>query len=74
MNTQTLIKVIAWPIYKIDTLLYKWFGFVSPTRREYWDRRAIQIQMDLASEHTLARINNERHNTVYTTKKALELE
>lgn len=68
-----ICDLIAVAIFKIDTVLYKTFGIVSPFRRNAWDRRGKRLQQDLDREHSRRDHLNALHGTSYTTKQALAL-
>lgn len=67
------INLIAVSIFKVDTALYKTFGFVSPFRRDAWARQGRRLQRDLDREHSLRDHLNALNGTSYTTKQALAL-
>ena len=45
------MKILAYIVFGLDTVLYKVFGVVTPIRRAYWRRRAKSIQRQLNIEH-----------------------
>lgn len=67
------INLIAVAIFKVDTVLYKTFGFVSPFRRDAWARQGRRLQRDLDREHSRRDLVNSLYGHNYTTKKALEV-
>lgn len=69
-----VINLISLVIFKVDTALYKTFGFVSSFRRNAWARRGIRLQQDLDREHSQRDYLNALYDTSYTTKQALTLE
>lgn len=69
---KSISTILMTAIYKIDTFIYKKFGLVSMFRRETWETQAKRIQEKLNYEHELAEEFNRKHNTCYTTKKALQ--
>jgi protoheme ferro-lyase len=69
-----IFELIAVAIFKVDTVLYKTFGFVSSFRSQSWARQNRRLQQDLDREHSLRDYLNARHSTSYTTKQALALE
>lgn len=69
-----ICDLIAVAIFKVDTVLYKTFGFVSSFRRQSWARRGIRLQQDLDREHSQRDYLNALYDTSYTTKQALALE
>lgn len=69
-----IFELIAVVIFKVDTVLYKSFGFVSSFRRQSWARRGKRLQQDLDREHSLRDHLNALNGTNYTTKQALALE
>lgn len=68
------INFIFLVVFKVDTVLYKTFGFVSSFRRQSWTRQSKRLQRDLDSEHSLRDYLNALNGTSYTTKQALALE
>lgn len=76
MKTNTMDKVIeltAIVVYKVDNVLYKTFGLVSPFRKQSWALRAKRLQRQLDYEHALRDHLNNFWGTNYTTKQALAL-
>lgn len=69
-----IIDTIAQVIFKIDTILYRTLGLVSPLRRQSWARQSRRLQRKLNYEHLLRDYLNACHGTSYTTKQALALE
>ena len=61
-------------IIKVDTVLYKTFGIVSPLRKQSWVRCGRGLQKDLDGEHSKRDHLNALKGTNYTTKQALALE
>ena len=61
-------------IIKVDTVLYKTFGFVSTLRKQSWARCGRGLQKDLDGEHSKRDRLNALKGTNYTTKQALALE
>lgn len=70
---EKIFKLIAVVIFKVDDVLYKTFGLVSPFRRHSWALRAKKLQEDLDREHAKRDRLNDFYGTNYTTKQALEL-
>ena len=68
-----IYELIAVAIFKVDTVLYKAFGFVSSFRRQSWVRQSKRLQQDLDREHFQRDYLNSYHDTSYTTKQALAL-
>lgn len=68
-----IFELIAVAIFKVDTVLYKTFGFVSPFRRDAWIRQGKRLQRDLDREHSQRDQVNSIFGHNYTTKKALEV-
>lgn len=68
-----IIKLIAVVIIRVDTVLYKTFGFVSPFRRQFWTRQGKRLQQNLDREHAKRDHLNAFYGTNYTTKQALTL-
>ena len=71
---EKVINTIALVIFKIDTVLYKTLGFVSPLRKRSWTRKSKKLQQDLDREHLKRDRFNSVHGTEYTTKQALALQ
>ena len=69
-----ICDLIAVAIFKVDTVLYKTFGIVSPFRRSAWARQGKRLQRDLDREHSMRDHLNALHGTSYTTKQALMLQ
>lgn len=67
------INLIAVAVFKIDNVLYKTFGFVSPFRRDAWARQGRRLQRDLDREHSRRDLVNSLYGHNYTTKQALEV-
>lgn len=68
-----IIKFLAVVIVRVDTVLYKTFGLVSPLRRHFWTRESRRLQQDLDCEHAWRDHLNTFYGTSYTTKQALKL-
>lgn len=64
---------IAVAIFKVDTALYKTFGFISSFRRDAWARQGRKLQRDLDREHSMRDSLNALNSTSYTTRQALAL-
>lgn len=58
---------------KVDNVLYKTFGLVSPFRKESWAIDGKRLQQQLNWEHARRDHLNARYGTNYTTKQALAL-
>lgn len=69
-----IINTLAQVIFKIDTILYRTLGVVSPLRRQSWSRQGRRLQRSLDREHSMRDYLNTRYGTSYTTKQALALE
>lgn len=69
-----IFELLAVTIFKVDTVLYKTLGFVSPFRRDFWARQGKKLQRDLDREHSMRDYLNAIKGTSYTTKQALALE
>jgi hypothetical protein len=69
-----IFELIAVAIFKVDTVLYKTFGFVSSFRRKSWVRQSKRLQRDLDREHSMRDHVNSLYGHNYTTKQALALE
>ena len=68
-----ICKLIAVAIFKVDTALYKTFGFVSSFRKQSWARRSEKLQRALDREHFQRDSVNTAFKKDYTTKRALEV-
>ena len=68
-----VINLIAIAILKIDNVLYKTFGLVSPFRKQSWALKAKRLQQELDYEHARWDRLNDFWDTDYTTKQALAL-
>lgn len=76
MKANTMDKIIeltAVAVYKVDNVLYKTFGLVSPFRKQSWALRAKRLQRQLDYEHALRDHLNNFWGTNYTTKQVLAL-
>lgn len=76
MKTNTMDKIIeltAVVVSKVDNVLYKTFGFVSPFRKESWNIDGKRLQQQLNWEHARRDRLNLLYGTDYTTKQALAL-
>ena len=71
---EKIFGLIAVVVFKIDNVLYKTFGLVSPFRRNAWARRAKKLQEDLDREHAKRDRLNDFYGTSYTTRQALKLQ
>lgn len=71
---EKVFKLIAVVIFKIDNVLYKTFGIVSPFRRHSWARQGKRLQEDLDREHAKRDHLNDFYGTSYTTRQALKLQ
>ena len=71
---EKICNLISLIIFKVDTVLYKTFGIVSPFRRSAWARQGKRLQRDLDREHSMRDHLNALHGTSYTTKQALMLQ
>jgi len=68
-----ICELIAIAIFKVDTVLYKTFGFVSSFRSQSWARQSKRLQQDLDREHSRRDQVNSIFGHDYTTKQALEV-
>lgn len=68
-----ICELIAVAIFKVDTVLYKTFGFVSSFRRDAWKLQGRRLQQDLDREHSRRDQANSIFGHDYTTKQALEV-
>lgn len=71
---EKVINLISLVIFKIDNVLYKTLGIVSPFRRHSWVLSGERLQRDLDREHSMRDHLNALNGTSYTTKQALALE
>ena len=71
---EKVINLIALAIFKIDNVLYKTLGIVSPFRRHHWVLSGKRLQRDLDREHSMRDHLNALNGTSYTTKQALALQ
>ena len=71
---EKIFKLIAVVVFRIDNMLYKTFGFVSPFRRNAWARQGKRLQQDLDRGHSMRDHLNALHGTSYTTRQALKLQ
>lgn len=60
-------------VVKIDNVLYRTFGIVTPIRKAFWRRQAKGIQLGLHYEHANRDYYNRVYNDNKTTKEALRL-
>ena len=68
------INFISLVIFKIDNVLYKTLGIVSPFRRHHWVLSGKKLQRALDREHSMRDHLNLLNGTSYTTKQALALQ
>lgn len=68
-----IFELIAVAIFKVDTVLYKTFGFVSSFRSQSWARQSRRLQQDLDREHSRRDLVNSLYGHNYATKQALEI-
>lgn len=76
MKANTMDKIIeltAVVVYKVDNVLYKTFGLVSPFRKQSWTIDGKRLQQQLDYEHARRDRLNDFWGTNYTTKQALAL-
>lgn len=76
MKANTMDKIIeltAVVVYKVDNVLYKTFGLVSPFRKQSWAIDGKKLQQQLNWEHARRDRLNALYGTNYTTKQALAL-
>jgi hypothetical protein len=71
---EKIFKLIAVVVLKVDNVLYKTFGLVSPFRRHSWALSGKRLQRDLDREHATRDYLNYLYGTSYTTKQALALQ
>lgn len=77
MKANTMDKIIeltAVVVSKVDNVLYKTFGLVSPFRKESWAIDGERLQQQLSWEHARRDRLNWFYGTDYTTKQALALQ
>lgn len=70
---ERILNIMAVAIFRIDNVLYKTFGFVSPFREKSWAISGKRLQEDLDHEHSMRDRLNDFYGTDYTTKQALAL-
>ena len=70
---EKIFEHLAVVVFRIDNMLYKTFGFVSPFRRQSWAISGKRLQEDLDHEHSMRDRLNDFYGTDYTTKQALAL-
>ena len=70
---EKIFEHLAVVIFRIDNMLYKTFGFVSPFRRQSWVISGKKLQEELDHEHSMRDRLNDFYGTDYTTKRALAL-
>lgn len=70
---EKILNIMAVAIFRIDNVLYKTFGFVSPFRRQSWAISGKRLQEELDHEHSMRDRLNDFYGTDYTTKQALAL-
>lgn len=70
---EKILNIMAVAIFRIDNMLYKTFGFVSPFRRQSWTISNKRLQEELDHEHSIRDRLNDFYGTDYTTKQALAL-
>lgn len=68
------INFISLVIFKVDNVLYKTLGIVSPFRRHHWVLSGKKLQRALDREHSMRDHLNVLNGTSYTTKQALALQ
>lgn len=71
---EKIFKLIAVVVLKVDNVLYKTFGLVSPFRKRSWALSGKRLQEDLDREHATRDYLNYLYGTNYTTKQALALQ
>ena len=70
---EKIFEHLAVAIFRIDNMLYKTFGFVSPFREQSWAISGKRLQEELDHEHSMRDRLNDFSGTDYTTKQALAL-
>ena len=71
---EKIFKLVAVVVLKVDNVLYKTFGLVSPFRRHSWTLSGKRLQEDLDREHAERDYLNYLYGTNYTTQQALALQ
>lgn len=72
MKSKSKTCGILFRVYvRIDNLLYKTFGVVTPVRKMHWKNKAAEIQKLLNKERKMKEFSNSFFGTDYTTKKAI---
>lgn len=67
------MKAISYLIYGVSTILYRLFGYNTPSRREWLMIEAIKLQDELDKQHFKRDFYNAVHCTHWTTKKIMEI-
>lgn len=52
------MKILAYFIFRVDQVLYKAFGIVTPIRRAFWRCRAKELQKALDYQHNYVAKHN----------------
>lgn len=64
----TILTILLFPLWRLDTFLFNTFGWVSPLREGVWQRRAKRLQAELNRQHFI----RDTYGEGYTTLQALE--
>lgn len=67
------MKAITYLIYGVSNILYRLFGYNTPSRRERLEIEAIKLQDELDEQHWKRVLYNQAHGTDWTTKKVMEI-
>lgn len=67
------MKIKVYIIYKVSEALYKLFRYETKLKKASLIKQANEIQVALYREHNIRDIINAKHNTDFTTKKAIKV-
>lgn len=67
------MKIAVYIVYGVSQILYKLFGYNTPSRKGWLTRKTNEIQEQLDYEHHIKDMVNRRVSGNYTTKKAMEV-
>lgn len=66
--TNKVLTALVRPLWRLDTLIFRTFGWASPLHEGVWKRKAKRIQAELDRQHFI----RDTYGEGYTTKQALE--
>ena len=66
------MKILAYIVFGLDTVLYKVFGVVTPIRRTYWRRKTKELQRALDYQHIFVFEHNACRDIAHTGKYYVE--